>query len=106
MSLEKNRKTADLLTICNKARKTVKGFDSVRACAEEGKAFCVITACDASPKTVKETEFVCGRCGDAVLPCGLSKEELGKLCGKATAVIAVTDKGFAEAFGRILNAEK
>jgi ribosomal protein L7Ae-like RNA K-turn-binding protein len=106
MSLEKNRKTADLLTICNKARKTVKGFDSVRECAAEGKAFCVITASDTSPKTVKETEFVCGKYGVVVLPCGLSKDELGKLCGKATAVIAVTDKGFAEAFGRILNAEK
>ncbi|MBR4628428.1 MAG: ribosomal L7Ae/L30e/S12e/Gadd45 family protein [Ruminococcus sp.] len=106
MNLEKNRKTADLLTICNKARKTVKGFDSVKQCAAEGKAFCVITASDASPKTIKETEFVCGRYGVPVLASGLSKDELAGLCGKSTAVVAVTDKGFAEAFGRILGAEK
>jgi ribosomal protein L7Ae-like RNA K-turn-binding protein len=29
------------------------------------------------------------------------KEELAVLCGKNTAVIAVCDKGFADAFGRI-----
>ncbi len=101
MSSEKKRRTADLLTICNKARKTVKGFDSVCGCAAEGRAFCVITACDASAKTVKETVFVCGRYSVPVIASELSKEELGKLCGKSTAVIAVTDKGFADAFMRI-----
>ena len=57
MNSEKKRKTADLLTICNKARKTVKGYDSVVEAVKSGKAFCVMTACDASPKTVKEAVF-------------------------------------------------
>ena len=64
MSSEKKRKTADLLTICIKAGKTVKGFDSSMDAVKEGKAFCVLTASDASPKTVKEVDFVCER-GDS-----------------------------------------
>ena len=38
MSSDQKQKTADLLTICNKAGKTVKGFDSVCAAVAEGKA--------------------------------------------------------------------
>ena len=101
MNSEKKRKTADLLTICNKAGKTVKGFDSVSEAVKTGKAFCVLTASDASPKTVKEAVFVCGRYEVPLIETELTKDELGKLCGKQTAVIAVTDKGFADGFGRI-----
>ena len=101
MNSEKKRKTADLLTICNKAGKTIKGFDSVSDAVSSGKAFCVLTACDASPKTVKEAAFICDRYGVALIETELTKDELGKLCGKQTAVIAVTDKGFADGFGRI-----
>ena len=38
MNSEKKRKTADLLTICIKAGKTVKGFDSSMDAVKEGKA--------------------------------------------------------------------
>ena len=101
MNSEKKRKTADLLTICNKARKTVKGYDSVSEAVKEGKAYCVLTASDASPKTVKEAAFICERFGVQLIGTELTKDELGKFCGKQTAVIAVTDKGFADGFGRI-----
>ena len=50
MSSEKKRKTADLLTICLKAGKSVKGFDSSMDAVKDGKAFCVLTASDASAK--------------------------------------------------------
>lgn len=101
MNSQEAKKTADLLTICNKARKTVKGFDSVCDSVKNGKAFCVLTASDASPRTLKEVNFVCGKEGVPVMDTGLTKDELAALCGKNTAVIAVCDKGFADAFGRI-----
>lgn len=53
MSLEKKRKTADLLTICIKAGKAVKGFDSAAEAIKNNTAKCVIAASDASAKTVK-----------------------------------------------------
>ncbi|MCR4887888.1 MAG: ribosomal L7Ae/L30e/S12e/Gadd45 family protein [Ruminococcus sp.] len=98
MNSEKKRKTADLLTICIKAGKTVKGFDSSMDAVKEGKAFCVLTASDASPKTVKEVDFVCGKYEVTVLATELEKAEMARLCGKETAVIAVCDKGFADGF--------
>lgn len=101
MNSEKKRKTADLLTICNKAGKTVKGFDSVSEAVKNGKVFCVLTACDASAKTVKEAAFICERYEVQLIGTELTKDELGKFCGKQTAVIAVTDNGFADGFGRI-----
>lgn len=102
MSSEKTRKTADLLTICLKAGRTVKGFDSAADAVKNGKAFCVLTASDASAKTVKEISFICGRQGVPVLETELEKAELGRLCGKDTAVIAVCDKGFADGFAKII----
>ena len=89
MNSEKKRKTADLLTICIKAGRAVKGFDSSMDAVKDGKAFCVLTACDASPKTLKEVDFVCGR---------YEIVHLRRLCGKETAVIAVCDEGFANGF--------
>ena len=98
MNSEKKRKTADLLTICIKAGRAVKGFDSSMDAVKDGKAFCVLTACDASPKTLKEVDFVCDRYEIVHLRTELAKDEMGRLCGKETAVIAVCDEGFANGF--------
>lgn len=95
------RKTANLLTICIKAGKAVKGFDSVCDAVKGGKAFCVLTASDASARTIKETGFVCSERNVPVYMTELSKEDMLELCGKETAVIAVCDKGFAGGFGKI-----
>ena len=103
MSSDRKQKTPDLLTICNKAGKTVKGFDSVCAAVAEGKAFCVLTAADASAKTRKEAAFVCGKYGVTLLDTELTKDDTARLCGKASAVIAVCDKGFAGGFEKIIS---
>ena len=99
----KKRKTADLLTMCLKARKAVKGFDSAGEEVRAGRAFCLLVAADASDKTVKEAEFLCSKAGIPVLRTELTKAETGTLCGKETAVIAVCDKGFAGGFSRIIS---
>lgn len=98
-----SKKTANLLTICLKAGKTVKGFDSVCDAVKNGTAFCVLTASDASEKTVKEIAFICGKYSVPLFRTGLTKEEIGMLCGKITAVLAVCDKGFADGFAKIVN---
>ncbi len=101
MSFQQNKKTSDLLTMCIKAGRTVKGFDSAVSAVKENKAFCIITAADASEKTIKEAAFVCGKYNVPMIKTGLSKEELGSFTGKQTAVIAVCDKGFADGFLKI-----
>ncbi len=98
MNSEKKRKTADLLSICIKAGKAVKGFDSAAEAAENGKAHAILTACDASEKTVKEIRFICGTHGVTVIESELSKAETAQLCGKETAVLAICDDGFAKGF--------
>lgn len=102
MNLEKNRKTSDLLTVCFKAGKAVRGFDPSVEALKNGSAHCIITASDASAKTIKETEFYCVKYGAAHLASGLSKDEIRRLSGKAAAVIAVCDRGFSEGFAKIL----
>lgn len=101
MNSAEKRKTADLLTICIKAGKTVRGFDSAKESVVNNKAYCVLAACDVSPKTLKEVNFMCGKNNIPVLVTELSKAEIGVLCGKETAVIAVCDKGFSEGFAKI-----
>lgn len=101
MNLQRKRKTSDLLSICFKAGKAVRGFDSAKEKVLGGEAFCVLTAADASEKTVKEARFVCGKYNVPVIAVELEKADIGRLCGKETAVIAVCDKGFAGGFGKI-----
>lgn len=96
-----SKKTANLLTMCIKAGKTVKGFDSVCDAVKNGTAFCVLTASDTSEKTVKEAGFICGKYSVPLIRTELSKNEIAHLCGKVTAVIAVCDKGFADGFSKI-----
>lgn len=103
MSLQK-MKTANLLRICLKAGKAVKGFDSAKEALERGKAFSVLTAMDASEKTLKEVSFFCKKYGAVHIRTEIFKEELGIMCGKQTAVIAVCDQGFTEGFLKIVTA--
>ncbi|MDE6665806.1 MAG: ribosomal L7Ae/L30e/S12e/Gadd45 family protein [Ruminococcus sp.] len=99
-----SKKTANLLTICLKAGKAVKGFDSVCDAVKNGSAFCVLAASDSSDKTIKEISFICGKYSVPLFRTELTKEKMGVLCGKITAVIAVCDKGFADGFARIVSA--
>lgn len=102
MNSERKLKTGNLLSICIKAGKTVKGFDSVCEGVKNGEVLCVLTASDASAKTVKEINFVCDKYSIPVLESELSKEEIGKLCRKETAVIGICDKGFSDGFAKII----
>lgn len=106
MNSEQIRKTTNLLTICVKAGKTVKGFDTVCEAVKNGTAACVMTASDISEKSLKETAFVCGKYDIPIIETGLTKEELRGFLGKQTAVLGVCDKGFADGFRKIAETEK
>ena len=103
MSLEKKRKTADLLSICLKAGKAVKGFDSACEAVKNSTAACILAAADASAKTIKEAEFIGGKYNVPVLVSDMTKAEMGMLCGKETAVLAICDKGFSDAFAKLIS---
>lgn len=96
-----SKKTANLLTMCIKAGKAVKGFDSACDSVKNGMAYCILTASDASEKTVKETNFICEKYSVPLVKTELSKDEMAHICGKVTAVIAICDKGFANGFSKI-----
>lgn len=101
MNSDKKQKTADLLTICLKAGRAVKGFDSSKEAVVSGKAFAILTASDASEKTVKEVRFVCDKYNVPVIATELAKADIACYCGKETAVLAICDKGFAGGFLKI-----
>lgn len=103
MNSVKARRTADLLSICIKAGRAVKGFDTAVEALKNGTAHCILTASDASEKTVKEVDFHCNKYSVRHFCTELTKADIGRLCGKETAVMAVTDKGFADGFGKILS---
>lgn len=98
MNSGQNQKIINLLTMCRRAGKLVIGFDAVSESVKNKKAFCIMTASDISANTLKEISFVCLKYNIKIIPCGLTKEELGYYLGKVTAVTAVCDRGFAEGF--------
>ncbi len=83
------------LSLCRKAGQLTTGFDAVEEAAVTGKAWLVLTAADASDKTVKRMRYSAGELVD-VLPMPLTQEELAPLCRRPAAVYAVTDRNLAK----------
>lgn len=87
----------NLITMCIKAGKLLKGFDISMDAVKNGEVFLVMTASDISPKTLKEVRFVCEKNKSvrvAELP--FSIDELSMSIGRKAGVVAVSDKGFAD----------
>ncbi len=79
------------LSLCRKAGKLVMGFDAVEEAAVKGTAWLVLTAADASPKTVQRITRNVGDLVD-VLPTPLTMDRLAPLSRRPVAVFAVTDR--------------
>lgn len=103
MSLQQKQKITNLPTICIKAGKLVKGYDSVCEALKGKLVYYVMTASDISAKTFKETEFMCRKYGTVLIPTELTKEDMERISGKQTAVAAVCNKGFADKFIELSN---
>ena len=82
------------LSLCRKAGRLVMGFDAVEEAAYKGKAWLVLTAQDASPKTAQRLSRSVGDLVD-VLPMPLTMERLAPLGRRPMAVCAVTDRNLA-----------
>lgn len=106
MSLQGSKtKTLNLLTICRRAGKVILGFDSVKDSVFSGKAFCVCTVSDLSPKTVKEAAFLSDKEGVPLLKLDLTIEDIWGALGKKSGVISICDAGFANRLAQILDEE-
>lgn len=79
------------LSLCRKAGKLVTGFDAVEEAVIKGKAWLVLTAADASPKTVDRMQQSVGDLVD-VLPMPLTQAQLAAVSRKPVAVYAVIDR--------------
>lgn len=83
------------LSLCRKAGQLVMGFDAVEEAAVKGKAWLVLTASDASPKTVQRMAQAVGDLVD-VLPMPLSQDRLAAVAHRRAAMYAVTDRNLAK----------
>ena len=99
-------KILNLLGMAQKARRLVVG-DAAKAAVDGGKAKIVIIANDASPRTVDKVIHAANDKDIRVKIC-FTKEELAKAVGKdgLTAVIAVTDEGFARSLEKLFTNER
>lgn len=83
------------ISLCRKAGKLTMGFDAVEDAVVRGRAWLVLTASDASPKTVDRLNRSIGDLVD-VLPLPLDQERLAAVSHKPVAVYAVTDRNLAK----------
>jgi len=96
-----------LFGMAKRAGRLAAGFDASVGTLVTRKAYAIFRAADASDKTVKEISFALQRHGSTLslgeLP--LTKRQLGDALGtpKPVGVVALTDKGFATAVGKLLD---
>jgi ribosomal protein L7Ae-like RNA K-turn-binding protein len=86
-----------LLCICRKANKLLYGFEASAEAILNDKAAIALIAADTSPKTAKEVKFMAARHGTQVLHIPATQQAIGQKTGRRAGVLAITDKGLAEA---------
>lgn len=98
MEKESLKRIKGMLGFARRAGKTVIGFDLAARSLSRGEARLVAVAADASDATKKRVRTKCEFYNTEHIVIEISAEELGSLLGKsgAVAVVAVTDKGFAD----------
>ena len=95
-----------LLAIAKKAGLLEIGADSVRQAAERGRARLILTAADASDRSVRGARAAAEAADVPCIRLPDTMAELGSLVGRGTpGILAVTDTGLASAFLKRLNAE-
>ncbi|MCQ2464133.1 MAG: 50S ribosomal protein L7 [Oscillospiraceae bacterium] len=87
----------NLLTICEKSGKLVKGFDISKEAVTGGKASCVMVTSDVSARTLKEAVFMCKNFPELpVVNLPFTMKDMENSIGRKAGVLAVCDKGFAD----------
>ena len=72
-ALEPNEALFQAVSLCRKAGALTMGFDAVEDAVVKGKAWLVMTASDASPKTVQRLNYAVGDMVD-VIPMPLTQD--------------------------------
>lgn len=92
-------KLIGLLGMARRAGRLPIGFDAAVAAVTDGKSDTLLMASDGSPKTEKECRFTAEKHQASVIRLPLDKAALSAAIGttKPVAVVAVADKGFAQA---------
>ena len=88
-ALEPNEALFQAVSLCRKAGALTMGFDAVE------DAVVVMTASDASPKTVQRLNYAVGDMVD-VIPMPLTQDKLADISRKPVAIYAVTDRNLAK----------
>ena len=101
-----NDRLLSFLGICRRAGKLVIGNDPVRESIETNKALLVIIASDISPNTLKKITAVIEASDVPCYTVNRTKDEISFHLGKVCAVLAVTDKGFADKLTELIEAEQ
>ncbi len=89
-------KLVSALTLSQKARRLVVGFDAVKEAILNQTAKLVLLSDDVSPKTRKEAEYLCQTHHVMLRILPFKMDELWYLLGRKAGVLSVIDKGFAE----------
>ena len=85
-----------LLGLCRRAGRLVLGNDPVIDSINLRKAKLVIIASDCSHNTAKGVLSIAHRCSVKAYTVSYTKEEISLSVGKHTAVLSITDDGFAK----------
>ncbi len=83
------------VSLCRKAGALTMGFDAVEDSVVKGKAWIVMTASDASAKTVQRLKYSVGDLVE-VITMPLTQDRLADVSRKPVAVYAVTDRNLAK----------
>ena len=90
-------KLLSMLGICRKAGRLILGADAVAESINKGDAYIVLLTHDLSRRSEKKIAAAAVHKSIKVLKIPLSMDDIGALIGKASGIIAVTDKGLADA---------
>lgn len=83
------------VSLCRKAGALTMGFDAVEDAAVKGKAWLVMTTCDASAKTVQRLNYAIGDIVD-IITMPLTQDKMADISHKPVAIYAVTDRNLAK----------
>ena len=101
-----NDRLLSFFGLCRRAGKLVIGNDPVKEAIETDKALLVILASDISHNTLKKLNPLIESSGVPCFDVKRTKDEISFSLGKACAVLAVTDKGFADKLTELILAEQ
>lgn len=90
-------KVLSLLGLCRRAGRLEGGFDLCREAARTKKAALLLAAADVSEKTCKNLRYEAERAGIQAVRLHADMAELSRACGLRAGVVAVNDRGFAQA---------